>query len=122
MSRSATDRIRRYRRKLIVGRIAEQIELAKDEMVTKHAQAQQEMEDFENRVRVMLGAASVQSMLYPTYLNFARQVWKARRKFSGGTLTIEVNILLEKWVLRGADRALLDRIRYDAFAVDEPRP
>jgi hypothetical protein len=62
----------------------------------------------------------VPTILYPFYLNFAREIYSRRMRFSGSSLAREVEVLLEKWVARTLDRQVLERIRDETFAVPEP--
>jgi hypothetical protein len=120
MSKSAIRRVNNYQRKLDEEHVAKQLTLAHDQMATAYAQAQAELRSVEETARAILGQYSIASCDYPSYLNFTRQVWKARNNFGGGTLKIEVQVLIDKWKARKRDVEVLEAIRDGMFAVDKP--
>jgi hypothetical protein len=59
-------------------------------------------------------------MTYVLYYDFARQVYAARRRIGGGKgLVREVNLLTYVWHDRGASEEILDKIRFDIFAIEK---
>ncbi|MEO0085238.1 MAG: hypothetical protein ABIK37_01265 [candidate division WOR-3 bacterium] len=81
-------------------------------------QAQQVMLcEIEQKARQVLNASDVPAMLYIFYLNFAREIYNRRLRLAGPSLAREVNVLLEKWVMRTLDRTVLERIRDEAMTV-----
>ena len=120
MPKSAIRRVNNYQRKLDEEHVAKQLTRAHDQMATAYAQAQAELQSVEETARAILGQYSVPSPDYPSYLNFTRQVWKARKNFGGGTLKIEVQVLIDKWKARKRDVEVLEAIRDRMFAIDKP--
>jgi len=117
MAKSAYRRDRKYRRKISdTEHMAKQLELAKDDMAAAYAHTQAELTGLEEATREVLGKYDVSSIVYPGYLNFVRQVWKMRKKFSGDTFTTEARILIDKWTSRKLERKVLEDILYLMFA------
>ncbi|MEO0075106.1 MAG: hypothetical protein ABIK31_03230, partial [candidate division WOR-3 bacterium] len=73
-------------------------------------------------VKLILAEAGIATILNPSYLNFGREVFKLAAKFSGGQLINAVDVVLNKWVARGLDRDILERIRNTVFALVGPTP
>jgi hypothetical protein len=120
MARDIVRRLKRYERKFDVENIAKQFNAAKEEMEMRHKAAQIELFDVELRTKAVLGQCSVPTILYPAYLNFARQVWKLHKNFIGGTLQGEIQVTLDKWAARKLERDILDQIRAGVFSVKKP--
>jgi len=76
--------------------------------------------EIEQKARQVLNAANVPAMLYIFYLNFAREIYNRRQRLAGPSLSREVNVLLEKWVMRTLEREVLERIRDEAMSVRPP--
>ncbi len=91
------------------------------EAMRRHYEAEQAaLWEVETRVRQVLHSADLPSILYPFYLDFGREVFARKRRLAGSSLVREVRVLLEKWVLRGLDRELLNRVRDGALSVPGP--
>jgi hypothetical protein len=80
------------------------------------------LKSIEDRCRITLGHFDVSTSDYPKHMNFARQLWKIRSSFSGGSLDREIRILNFKYHERGCALKTLDAIRIDVFAVRKPGP
>ncbi len=77
----------------------------------------------EAQVRQVLDGESLSLRDYPFYLAFAREVWsKERNGLSGGSLSREVAVLIQKWVGRGLSQTILERIRNEVFSIAPPGP
>ncbi|MEO0072995.1 MAG: hypothetical protein ABIK10_06180 [candidate division WOR-3 bacterium] len=76
-----------------------------------------ELETLENEVKIILAEAGTPSMFNTFYLNFAREVYRYAKKFSGSQLLREVDIILNKWHQRSLDRDVLERIRNTVFTI-----
>ncbi|MEO0108271.1 MAG: hypothetical protein ABIK62_03760 [candidate division WOR-3 bacterium] len=120
MARDPIRSERKYRRKFDEQHVAKQLRLAREDMQDAYASAQAELSNCEEVTREILGEYNVPSISYPFYLNFARQVWKARRRFTGETLKTEVQILVDKWKARRLDESVLDEIRSRVFTISKP--
>ncbi|MEO0076841.1 MAG: hypothetical protein ABIK19_04180 [candidate division WOR-3 bacterium] len=81
-----------------------------------------QLEAVENEVKLVLAEAGTSTILNPAYLNFGREVWKMANRFSGTQLLNAVNILMNKWVGRGLDQDILEKIRNTVFALAAPTP
>ncbi|MCS7258478.1 MAG: hypothetical protein NZ601_03810 [candidate division WOR-3 bacterium] len=79
-----------------------------------------ELEALENEVKIILSEAGTPSMFNPAYLNFAREVYRYAKKFSGTQLLREVDILMNKWSQRSLERDILERIRNTVFTLTAP--
>lgn len=98
--------------------IRQSIERQRDGILEQQA----ELEKVENLTKLIIGEESVVSALYLSYLNYARQIWKAKNTFSSGTLKIEADIVLYKWTRRGLNEDVLKRIRNEIFTLESPTP
>ena len=78
----------------------------------------------EDKAKQVLNAAGIQTILYLSYINYARQLYKLSRQqgISGESFALVAKVLLEKWSARGLDSAVLARIRTEVFDVVAPAP
>lgn len=78
--------------------------------------------DKEERTKTVLDSEGVVPSYYPMYYNFAREV--GRKVYyvglGGQALLREVNIAKTKWVSRGLDGDILDRILLEVFGITLP--
>lgn len=81
-----------------------------------------QLEAIENATQAILAEAGSQTILNPSYMNFARQVFKAKRRFSGGQLIYAVNIILNRWVAEELDQDTLEKIRDVVLTLPAPAP
>lgn len=102
--------------------IRQSIERQRDSIIEQQAVKQAELEKVDNQTKLILGDESVQSALYLSYLNFARQIWKTKNSYTSGTLRMEADIILYKWTRRGLDEDVLKRIRDTIFTLEAPTP
>ncbi|MCX6843051.1 MAG: DUF1156 domain-containing protein [candidate division WOR-3 bacterium] len=77
----------------------------------------------EGKVREVINAAGVSTVLYVSYLNFGRQLYKLTRKqnITGESFAMAAQVLLDKWAARGCDPKILATIRKEVFNIDEPK-
>ena len=94
----------------------------KESMTEQIQQEFPRLETLENEIKVILGEAGLATILNPSYLNFGRQVYKSCRKFSGGQLLYNADVLLNRWVGEGLDRDILERVRNTVFELTAPTP
>ncbi|MEO0092023.1 MAG: hypothetical protein ABIK61_04885 [candidate division WOR-3 bacterium] len=120
--RTSFRRIQKFRAKYDPETIRNAIEKQLDAIIEQQANTQTQLEKVENLTKVILGEEGVPSPLIPAYLNFARQVWRIRNKFSAETLKIETDIALYKWVRRSLQESVLIRIRDQIFTLEPPKP
>ncbi|MEO0077098.1 MAG: hypothetical protein ABIK19_05480 [candidate division WOR-3 bacterium] len=94
----------------------------KEKMKDQLADIFPQQESLENEVKLILAEAGTQTILNPSYLNFGREVYKLTRRFSGSQLLSAVSVVLNKWVARGLDQDILEKIRNTVFALAPPSP
>lgn len=70
--------------------------------------------------KLLLGENAGSSIWNPFYISFAKKVDSLRHKFDGGQLIGAVDAELNKWVARGLDRDILERIRNSVFTLSGP--
>jgi hypothetical protein len=117
----ANERIQNYSDKLIPVRVQEDLTTKKPSMVALVTVIFNEQSTIEDRVKGVLSGEAVNSISYPWYHAFSREVWKAQRRFGGGTALVnEVALLVYKWKTRGMTEAILDKIRDEVFAIPAP--
>jgi hypothetical protein len=102
--------------------LSEAVGKYKDKMHEQLSNIFPNQEKLENEVKLILAEAATSTILNPAYLNFGREVYKTALRFSGGQLIATVDIILNKWVGRGLDRDILERIRNTVFALAAPVP
>jgi len=81
-----------------------------------------QQESLENEVKLILAEAGTSTIMNPSYINFGREVYKLKLKFSGGQLLNAVNVVMNKWVARGLDQDILEKIRNTVFTIAPPAP
>ncbi len=81
-----------------------------------------QQESLENEVKLILAEAGTSTIMNPSYINFGREVYKLKLKFSGGQLLNAVNVVMNKWVARGLNQDILEKIRNTVFTIAPPAP
>jgi len=73
-------------------------------------------------VKQVCDTAGVPTILYPSYLNFGRELFKkqSRQEFSGESLAQIAAVMLAKWTARGCTQAVLQDIRNTVFGITAP--
>lgn len=74
----------------------------------------------EEAVKAILDEEGIWTTQYPFYMNFGRQCYKYKNKFSGPSLINVVNIWMQRWVADGFTQAILERIRDVVFTLPAP--
>ena len=120
--RTTLRRLQKFEAKYDPESIKKTIEKQRDAIIEQQWFKQAELEKIENLTKVILGEAIVQTPLIHAYLNFARQVWKIRNKFSAEILKTETDIMLYKWTRRQLQESVLIRIRNEIFTLEAPTP
>jgi len=67
--------------------------------------------EYENATKLLLDGQGIQSIFYPGYLNFSRELARLSSKFSGVSLTANAAPLRTKWLARGLTQAVLEDIQ-----------
>ncbi len=117
-----TKRIERWRIKTEPDEVCARLKRLRPAMENRQENQQKLLVEIETKAKQVLDSANVPTMLYPFYLNFAREIYSRRRRFSGPSLAREIAVLLEKWVGRTLEREVLERIRDEALSVPAPEP
>ena len=78
--------------------------------------------EVENEVKIILGDVGISSSLNPPYLNFARETYRLSKRLMAKQLLREVDASMAKWIARGFDRDILERIRNTVFTLTAPTP
>jgi hypothetical protein len=120
MAKDVVRRMKKYNRKMLPDRVAQQFELGKSDMIEQSVNTLGDIAGMEETTRVILGVYGIQTIQYPAYLNFARRIWKLKRNFSGATLEIEADNVRSIWVARQLDGEVLDKLLTDVFNLKKP--
>ncbi len=113
-------RIERWVIKTDPDAVCELLKKLRGQMENRQAFEQALLVEMETKAKTVLNGANVPTIMYPHYLNFAREVHSRRKRFAGPSLAREVGVLPEKWVAPTLDRSVLERIRDEAMSVGEP--
>lgn len=120
--RSTVRRMKKFEAKYDPETIKQAIEKQRQSIIDQQIARQAELEEIENRTKLILGDFGIPTPLYPAYLNFAREIWKVRNKFSGESLKVEADIALYKWVRRQLREDVLVKLRNEIFTLEPPKP
>ncbi len=118
--KSAEDRFEKWNRKMKPVRVKEILE---EELPTMRKRAREmflEQSQIEDATKQVMGQARAPIRNSVSYLNFARQLWKADRTYSGKTLMAAAQQLVDAWAQKGLDRDVLDAIRDRVFTIPAP--
>ena len=113
-----------WQMKTDTGRMKETLNTLRPDMLKHYEAAVASLCEMETKVRQMLNAAGVHTIMYVPYLSYARQLYKLSRQqgISGESFALVAKVLLDKWAARGLDSAVLARIRTEVFDVVAPTP
>lgn len=107
MVRNETYRARKYDSKIDPDVIRSRFLAQKPDMVEQMAAISAELVLIEEKAKQVLETAGVTTMLFPAYLNFARECYRIGKNFSGRTQINEVYYMYSKWVSRGLTGTIL---------------
>jgi len=113
-----------WQTKTDTGRVKAALDTLRPDMLKHYEAAVASLCEMETKVRQMLNAAGVHTIMYVPYLSYARQLYKLSRQqgISGESFALVAKVLLDKWAARGLDSAVLARIRTEVFDVVAPTP
>lgn len=114
------DRLEKWDRKFNVERVKEILEEAKPTMKNRARQMFLQQARIENATKNVMGDFGAVIKDTVSYLNFARQLWKADRTYSSKMLRMAAQELIEKWERRGLDPVVLVAIRDRVFTIPAP--
>jgi len=120
--RNALRRLQKWDIKLVGDVLSEQVANLKPMMKSQIEVEFPALVEVENEVKVILGGVGISSSLNPPYLNFARETYRLSKKLLGKQLLREVDAMMAKWITRGFDRDILERIRNTVFTLTAPTP
>jgi len=105
-------------------RIKAKCDAKRAKMLEHMAAATPMLVSMEAQVKQVLDGEGVSVIQYPFYLCFGREMWKLQtgKEFSGESLAQEAATLIAKWVARGLDQTVLEKIRTDVFSVGPVTP
>jgi hypothetical protein len=110
MVRDAKKRKAKYEAKVDGPTLARQTSALKPGMVKAASAYFDEIAGLEYGVKRIVEEAGVSTLRVRDYLNFAREMYSLRSKFSGPTMNAEAQLKVNKWAGRGLDGSLLIRI------------
>jgi hypothetical protein len=110
MVRSEVYRARKFEGKMDPDAVRSRIAALKEDMVEQTLQRQAELVSLEKDIKGIVEPHGVPSILIPQYLNVGRQLWSLSGRFSGNTLVLEGQLLAQKWVGRGLNKDIVNRI------------
>jgi len=120
--RNALRRIEKWDMKLAGDVLSERVANLKPMMKSQIEAEFPALVEVENEVKVILGDVGISSSLNPPYLNFARETYRLSKRFCGRQLLKEVDAVMAKWITRGFDQDILERIRNTVFTLTAPTP
>lgn len=95
----------KYEAKVDADVVKARVAALKDTMVEQTTSVFVDLAKMENDVKTYLesltGADAVKVIEIPFYLNCARELWKAKRTFTGETLKTKAGVIIDKWVSFG---------------------
>jgi len=116
-------RAERWKAKYNVERVKDTLNDIREDMGKRYEAAIAEVCIMEGKVKETLNTCGVSTVLYVSYLNFGRQLYKLSRQqnISGESFAMAAQVLLDKWAARGCDPKVLATIRKDVFNIDAPK-
>jgi len=113
------DRIFNYKVKHDPEHIKQLHMLRRDQMLAKQTEKQEALVELETRAKEVLGTTGVPTYSYVAYLNFCREVWKKKNRFSGESLARETRAIMAKWIARELREDVLIKLRREVLTIPE---
>ena len=110
MVRKSEFRRRKYEAAVDPEGVKRRIQALKPMMVDQESRYLAQISLIELKVKAIVEAAGVPSMLVSQYVNFGREMWTKCDSFTGATLQAEAQLLVNKWAGRDLEEQLLVRI------------
>jgi hypothetical protein len=116
-------RAERWKAKYKVERVKDTLNDIREDMGKRYEAAIADVCVMEGKVKEVINTAGVSTVLYVSYLNFGRQLYKLSRQqnISGESLAMAAQVLLDKWTARGCDPDILATVRKEVFNIDAPK-
>lgn len=108
---------RKYERALVHGEVPHRLDGNVRGQFERFGAAMEQTALLQTRVRQVLCSAGVQSCRFVPYYNFALSVEKLTRMDQREDVLTLVRIAISRWVARGCERAVLERICTDVFSI-----
>ena len=115
--RSVKRGCRKYERALVHGEVPHRLDGNVRGQFERFGAAMEQAALLQTRVRQVLCSAGVQSCRFVTYYGFARHLGKLLRIDQGEGASALVWIAISRWLARGCERAVLERICTDVFSI-----
>jgi len=111
MVRSEVYRARKHAAKIDPDAIRSRFAALKADIAEQMTQRQAELVSLETDLKTMiLEPAGVPTIFIPQYLNVGRQLFSLSGRFTGVTFANEAQVIAEKWVHRGLDKGIVNKI------------
>jgi len=114
--RSAKQRTAKYNAKTDPVTVRRKVAAQLPTMMAAYAAYVDEIVPVEEAVRTVLGQEKVVG-IGVLYLDFARQLWKCKKKYTRAALVIGAQSIKERWRARGLDDRVLKRIASAVFGI-----
>jgi len=120
MVRASGLRTSKYAAKVVGDVVKNRVDAQKDSMVAQVTDIFPDLEAVETTTRGLLAGWGVSVTLYPSYLAYARRVYKITKVHIGTTAKNEVCIEYGKWsnTARGLDKYYLQQIAFSVGEID----
>jgi hypothetical protein len=111
MVREQVYRQKKYEAKLTGDVVKARFDALKEVMAEQTSARFGELATIEDSVKKeILEPAGVPSIQIPFYLNVARELYSKSRTFTGETFNTEATLVAQKWVARGLQKEIVNRI------------
>jgi len=115
-------RMESYQLKFTSERVKETLDAKRARMIERQRVASEELVALEERVQAVLAGEDVPVIQYVWFHDFARQLYRLKKKFMGGKgIGQEVALLIYVWTARKLDEKVLTKVRDEVFAIQEPK-
>jgi len=115
--RSYEQRVDSYQKAVIPDVVRAKFDARKPSMLAGQQARQREIVDFETKIREVLDDNGIVSNLRVMYLNFGRELFRAKGHQSGTALRKMATSIRSKFVELGLDPTILDQIIYLVIGV-----
>ena len=110
MVKEAERRKEKFEAKIDSETLKRQTDALKPSMVSQESEYFSKIADVETKVKNLVESVGTDTLKIRDYLNFAREMYRLTKKFSGATLNAEAQLKVDKWTTKGLDNALLIRV------------
>jgi len=118
MVRPADRRTAKYDVKTSAPEVAKRFEGLKPMMVEQVGNIFSKLTHFESKAKVILDGAGIKVHQIPFYLSYLREVYRVLITHGGKTAEDEAKTLKAKWVDRGLDTIILERLAREVLGIE----